>query len=97
MLALVQLAAEREDWHGHMGWGGGWWMIVLSTAMMVIVVGSVLWLIGSGPARRGPHVDDRPVDPLDSARSVLAERYAAGDITLDEYRERMSNLSPTKP
>lgn len=92
MLALVQLAADRDDWDGHMGWGGGWWMIVWSTAMMAILVGAVVWFNRSVSVRHVSHVVQPPVDPFDGARSVLAERYAAGDLTLEEYRERLNNL-----
>jgi putative membrane protein len=36
----------------------------------------------------------RPSDAsgLDSARRILAERYARGEISGDEYRERMDQL-----
>lgn len=36
-----------------------------------------------GPARR---------DPDERAREILAERYAQGELTTDEYRERIGEL-----
>ena len=40
--------------------------------------------------RRGPWGPYREAAP--DARAILAERYARGEIGLDEYRERLSNL-----
>ena len=38
--------------------------------------------------RRGPwRYDHRP-----DARAILAERYARGEISYDEYRERLGHL-----
>jgi uncharacterized membrane protein len=47
------------------------------------VVRLVFWRRGPGPwaAHRGPDL-----------RAILAERYARGDITHDEYRERLDHL-----
>jgi uncharacterized membrane protein len=41
----------------------------------------VLWRRGPWGSRRGP-------DP----RAILAERYARGEITHEEYRERLGHL-----
>jgi putative membrane protein len=70
------------------GWGpgahvGGWiWPII--PLVWVAVMGVLAW--------RGPLPRPTPPDPLDRAREVLAERYARGDLTTDEYRERHNNL-----
>lgn len=62
---------------------GGWfWPII--PLLWIVVIGLVIWLI----ARRRP----TPPDPMDRAREVLAERYARGDLTTDEYRERADGL-----
>lgn len=34
----------------------------------------------------------RPPSDMDRARGILAERYARGEITGDEYRERLEQL-----
>ena len=34
-----------------------------------------------------------PRRPLDSARALLAERYARGELSGEEYRERLDELS----
>jgi putative membrane protein len=40
--------------------------------------------------RRGPWAYDGPRES--NARAILAERYARGEITYDEYRERLGHL-----
>ena len=42
--------------------------------------------------RRGPWGPYRQAVP--DARAILAERYARGEISIEEYRERLSNLEP---
>jgi putative membrane protein len=42
---------------------------------------------GSAPMRNG----DRPSE-LGEARRILDERYARGDLTTEEYRERIQGL-----
>jgi putative membrane protein len=66
--------------HGH-----GWWQIwpILWVAIPVAVV----WFLGRAWAR------GRPGDGgLDRAREILAERFARGELTHDEYRERLAQL-----
>jgi uncharacterized membrane protein len=46
-----------------------------------LLVRFVFWRRGPWGGRRGP-------DP----RAILAERYARGEITHDEYRERLGHL-----
>ena len=68
-----------------MMWSGGWafhwiWMVVFWAAL----VGAIVWAAtrvapgGAGPQR--------------SARDVLDERYAQGEIDDEEYRRRRSQL-----
>jgi putative membrane protein len=45
----------------------------------------VVWFVAT---RSGP----RPTAPTDRAREILAERYARGEITGEEYRERLDTL-----
>ncbi len=83
--AIIGIVAEWRD--GHM-WGGGDGAWVFMTVMMlfaVAVIGLVVWLI----ARGGEH---RPRSGLENARAILAERLARGDITPEEYRERLQHL-----
>jgi putative membrane protein len=68
-------------WHGHHGgWGPGpWWPLAWLLFWGAVAVG-VLWWRRRHPARP-------------NAEAVLAERYAQGDISDEEYRQRRAVLS----
>ena len=69
------------DWQGY-GWGWGWWMLM--SAGMIAFWGVVLWLIigfVSGDSSR-----------RSDAESILADRFARGDLDADEYHQRLDVL-----
>jgi putative membrane protein len=69
---------------GHAGWAGGWfWVFPLTWLVILAALVSLLawYLIRS--SRRSPH---------NEARRILAERYARGELTVEEYRERVGEL-----
>ena len=88
MIRSTAIAAILADWHdGHM-WGGGggaWFVMTVMMLFGVAVIGLVVWLF----ARGGAH---RPRSGLENARAILAERLARGDISPEEYRERLQHL-----
>jgi len=72
--------------HNH-GWGGdgpGPWLIFPFTFFLLwaALIGVVIWRVRRGGAPWARH----------NGQSVLAERYARGDISADEYRERRDVL-----
>jgi putative membrane protein len=73
--------------HRHMdGWDGGW-MWLWGTLMMltwVAIVAVAAWLVLR--ARDGGRTTPG------TARQILDERYARGDISTEEYRERLDQL-----
>lgn len=71
-------------WCGN-AWGGGPWFVVFPLFWLAVIVGVVLIL-----RRRGW---DHP--RLGSGEAALAERYARGEITEEEYRRRASVLRET--
>jgi putative membrane protein len=73
-------------WHGGGGWAWAWIWWPLSTVIWVTVIAGVIWLLCRGSVRR-----ERT--GLDRAREILAERYARGELTSDEYRERLEQLA----
>ena len=84
--SIATLFAQTDDgWSGHMrGWGGGW-MWLWGTLMMltwVAVIAAAVWLVARSLG------DGRP----SRAREILDERYARGELTTDEYRERLDAL-----
>lgn len=89
--ALVATLADPGHWAG---WGGGpggppWvaggWFWVFPAAWFVfwaILLGVLVWYLVSGRHRSSTN----------DARRILAERYARGELTNDEYRERLGAL-----
>lgn len=77
-----------------------WWMMVLIAVLIVAVVALVVWLIISmNRARPGvagavvPTVAAPPSTPVGpSARQILDERYARGEIDTADYEERRGKL-----
>ena len=82
-----------------MGYGyndGGVWMWVFGGLMMVgvlLVIGMVVWAIMTATTR-GNAAPTAPADPGGRARTrqVLDERYARGEMTSEEYSERLHTL-----
>lgn len=72
-----------SGWDGAGPHAGGWfWPII--PVLWIIVSALAVWLI----VRRRPPEPD----PAHRAREVLAERYARGEMSTDEYRERTDGL-----
>jgi putative membrane protein len=69
-----------------MGWFGGIGMLVLMALVLAALVALVVVLV-----RRAP----QPTNPDDTARRILDERYARGDIDQDEYQRRRDTLTRT--
>jgi putative membrane protein len=64
--------------HGH-----GWWPIW--PILWVAIIVGVVWFL----SRRWRRPED---GGFDRAREILAERFARGELTHDEYRERLAQL-----
>ena len=86
------LLAQDDRWGGHMGWDGSWWMAVWGTLMMGGFVLVAIWLIRSSVDTRGGSATRTDEDPFTPAKRILAERYARGELSTDEYRERLGQL-----
>jgi putative membrane protein len=80
-MAMLNMAAEMAT---HGGWGpGGWWPIfpLLWVVLWGVLIFGVFRFARRGGWHRGHSVED-----------ILAERYARGEISVEEYRERLSVL-----
>ena len=85
----MPVANVLADFNDHMmnGGGGGRWIWgVLIMVVMVAIVALVVWLIV-----RSSHgnVGGRSSS---SAKEILSERFARGEIDADEYHDRLSKL-----
>ena len=80
--AASMVLASHEHWEGH---GGEWWPIF--PIFWILFFFGLFWFIGRrkracwGGSGRS------------SGRSVLAERFAKGEISEQEYRDRLKVLS----
>jgi putative membrane protein len=84
---LLAVLAQANRWDGHMMWGWGWmWVFgLLSVLLLAAVIAAAVWAAARG---------GRPSQPDHSARAreILSERYARGEISTEEYRERLDAL-----
>ena len=72
-----------SDEHWHHPW---LWPLIPLTWLLVLFL---LFRFVCWPGRRGR----RYGHDIDPARRILAERYASGDITSEEYRARLNDLN----
>ena len=67
--------------------GGGWWlMAVTSTIFWLVIAGVValvVWMARSS---------ERPGSTQPSARAILEEGFARGEISADEFQQRLRHL-----
>ena len=79
---VLTQAFDRGD---HMdGWGWGWGVLMM--VLIVALIALVVWAIIQATQHRAGG------DPHDRARAILAERLARGEITPEEYKERVQQL-----
>ena len=83
--------ADRGD---HMAWGAGSWMWIWGPLMMIGFVLLVVFLVRGMAASSAAQAPSSP-DPMDQARALLAERYARGELSSDEFDERRSRIDGT--
>jgi putative membrane protein len=84
--------AQTGPWHMHdwgMGWGGGMLLgplfgILLLALLIAAIFAIVRWLAPGGGA---------PGPQARTARDVLDERYARGEIDREEYLRRRQDIS----
>lgn len=79
ILSHTLLLAGADGWGPH---AGGWFWPLIPLAW-IGVIALVVWLVSR--RRKGPSAEER-------ARGVLADRYARGELSTDDYRERYDQL-----
>lgn len=81
---MITALAGSIGWGPNAGGPGPWFGAVIPL-LWLAVVALVVWLV----ARRG---GGGRRDGMERARGLLAERYAQGELSTDEYRERLEQL-----
>jgi putative membrane protein len=76
-------APVLADGHNGNGWHHGHWWIVFPLFWLLLFA---IVAAFCGPWRR------RRSDGADAPRRILAERFARGEISGDEYRDRLAQL-----
>lgn len=77
-------------------WSGGWWgpgpWFGMTSMWLIplIVLGVIVWLIFRSGDRSFPGRYSQP--PPDTARNILDRRYAAGEITREDYQRMKQDV-----
>lgn len=74
-------------WHHDGGWWGWFGMGLSMVVFWGLVIAAIVWAVR---ATRG---DSGSITPQRSARDILDERFARGEISEDEYRRSRDALS----
>ena len=92
MAALLALLADCAD--GMSRWGnGGWiWMGLMMLAGLVLVV-AVVYLLLKGPQSSGAGAAYAAPGQKEAPLEIAQRRYAAGEITQDEFERIKKDLS----
>ncbi|MFV9673263.1 MAG: SHOCT domain-containing protein [Acidimicrobiia bacterium] len=86
-MTLAQVVADTGSFD-HMS-GFGWGMMGFGWIVGLVVVGVLVWAIVQATPRRG---DAATASTTRSAETILADRFARGEIDDDEYRRRLDAL-----
>jgi putative membrane protein len=88
MSALFPLIAQAGFDGDHMGGGWGWLVIVA----MVVMMGGMGWMMWSMMRGAGSNGRSSSEDPVE----VLKARYARGELTTEEFQERLRTIEDAR-
>lgn len=78
----------RNGWEhgpGMMRWFGPFGMFIFWVLAILVIIGIIWWLMRAGKSSEGPKTGETALD-------ILKRRYAAGEITKEEFEETKRNL-----
>ena len=88
MSAVLPLIAQFGSEDGHMG-GWGW----LAVVAMVVMMGGMGWMMWSMMRKPRDEGGTAAEDPI----VILKRRYAAGELSTEEFQERLKAIEETRP
>ena len=87
MSAVFSLIAQGGFGDGHMGgWG---WLAITAMAVMMGGLGWMMWSMMRGAGSSGRGSSEDPVE-------VLKARYARGELTTEEFQERLRAIEDAR-
>jgi putative membrane protein len=91
LLSAVPPIADGFDMHGD--FGTGWWIAMLVGMILVwgLIIAAVVWVVRELAQGR------RAQAPQEGAIALLDRRFAAGEISAQEYRDRRAVLVGEPP
>jgi putative membrane protein len=88
MTAVLGAIAQGGFGDGHMG--GGWgWLVIGAMVVMMSGMGWMMWSMMRGAGADGRGSSEDPVD-------VLRARYARGELTTEEFQERLRAIEDAR-
>lgn len=89
MSVAAELLAQSDHHEYWNGYGGGPWWGIAWFALLIVVATTVV-IVTSYRARK------RGAPATASARSILADRFARGEIDEEEFAKRMTTLKSSR-
>jgi putative membrane protein len=78
---------------GSLGWIGWIINLVITVGVIIGFVLLVIWAVRRLSSARGSGMDSANVQTHSTATEILKARYARGEITREEYRQMLADLS----
>jgi putative membrane protein len=89
---VAQTTPIADSWGMH--GSGGWW--ILGAVVMMVFMGGMMWMMmrgmGGGSSQSSSMPSESP-GTTPSALEILERRFAQGEISSEEYRERREVLA----
>ena len=87
---ITQTIPLADSWGMH--GSGGWW--ILGAVVMMLFMGAMMWMMMRGMGGSSQR-SSAPIESpgTESAVEILERRYAEGEISVEDYRERREVLA----
>jgi uncharacterized membrane protein len=92
---LAQIIPLADRWGMHDGGIGVGWLIVM-VPMMLLMMGGMMWMMMrgmGGGSSQSPSAPSENPGTTQNAFEILERRFAEGEISVEEYRERREILA----